>query len=59
MDAAWTPPASNRKRKIKELSSELVNVTDEDRSRFGLALELDPNPRRTTDQSALSQRRLQ
>jgi hypothetical protein len=45
MDAARTPPASNRKRKIKALPSELVNVTDEDRSRFGLALELDPNPR--------------
>jgi hypothetical protein len=45
MDNAMTPPASNKKRKIKSFPRELANVTDEDRSRFGLALELDPNPR--------------
>ena len=42
---ATTPPASNKKRKIKTFPRELANVTDEDRSRFRLALELDPNPR--------------
>jgi hypothetical protein len=49
MDLATTPPpAYNKrptKRKIKAFPSELANVTDEDRSRFGLALELDPNPK--------------
>ena len=47
-DVATTPPASNKrltKRKIKAFPSELANVTDEDRSRFGLALEVDPNPK--------------
>ena len=42
---ATTPPASNKKRKIKTFPQELANVTDEDRSRFCLALELDPNPK--------------
>ena len=48
MDVATTPPASNKKRKTKEFPSELANVTDEDRSRFVMALELDPNPRSKT-----------
>ena len=39
------PPASNRKRKIKAFPIELANVTDDHRSRFSFALELDPNPR--------------
>ena len=42
---ATTPPASNKTRKIKRFPRELANVTDDDRSRFCLALELDPNPR--------------
>jgi hypothetical protein len=45
---ATTPPASNKrqtKRKIKAFPNELANVTDEDRSRFGLAFEVDPNPK--------------
>lgn len=45
MDVAPTPPASNRKRKIKAFPIELANVTDDHRSRFSFALELDPNPR--------------
>jgi hypothetical protein len=48
MDNARTPPASNKKRKTKALPSELANLTDDDRSRFGIALELDPNPRSKT-----------
>jgi hypothetical protein len=48
MDNATTPPASNKKRKTKTFPSELANVTDDDRSRFGMALELDPNPKRKT-----------
>jgi hypothetical protein len=48
MDNARTPPASNKKRKIKAFPSELANVTDDDRSRFGMALELDPNPKSKT-----------
>ena len=45
IDFATTPPASNKRqtrRKIKAFPS-VANLTDEDRSRFGLAFELDPN----------------
>jgi hypothetical protein len=48
MDNAMTPPASNKKRKTKAFPSGLANVTDDNRSRFGMALELDPNPKSNT-----------
>ena len=36
------------KRKVKEFPSELACVTDEDRSKFGMALEVDSNPKSKT-----------
>jgi hypothetical protein len=41
MDDQQPMPSKNSKRKVKEFPSELACVTDDDRSKFGFALEID------------------
>ena len=41
-------PSGTKRRVVKEIPSELVCLTDEDSSKFGMALEIDKNPKSKT-----------